>query len=74
MSVYYHKQGTPVWQCLMSEELLYVPYSLGSGLGERESFVDNLPVRIHLVIVMIRWTGLAPRAIEFPFSDSLDST
>ena len=27
---------------------------------ERESFIDNLLVRIHFIIVMIRWTGLAP--------------
>ena len=27
---------------------------------EREFFIDNLLVRIHLIIVMIRWTGLAP--------------
>ena len=27
---------------------------------EREIFIDNLLVRIHFIIVMIRWTGLAP--------------
>jgi len=27
---------------------------------EREFFSDNLLVRIHYIIVMIRWTGLAP--------------
>jgi len=27
---------------------------------EREFFIDNLLVRIHLIIVMIRRTGLAP--------------
>ena len=27
---------------------------------EREFFSDNLLVRIHFIIVMIRWTGLAP--------------
>ena len=27
---------------------------------EREFFIDNLLVRIHVIIVMIRWTGLAP--------------
>ena len=25
---------------------------------EREIFIDNLLVRIHFIIVMIRWTGL----------------
>ena len=28
---------------------------------EREFFIDNLLARIHFIIVMIRWTGLAPR-------------
>jgi len=27
---------------------------------EREFFIVNLLVRIHFIIVMIRWTGLAP--------------
>ena len=31
-------------------------------------------VRIHLIIVMIRWTGLAPWEFEFPFPGSLTST
>ena len=26
----------------------------------REFFIDNLLVRIHFIVVMIRWTGLAP--------------
>jgi len=33
---------------------------------EREFFIDNLLVRIHFIIVMIRWTGLAPWEFEFP--------
>jgi len=41
---------------------------------EREFFVDNLLVRIHFIIVMIRWTGVAPREFEFPFPGSLTST
>ena len=40
---------------------------------EREFFIDNLLVRIHVIIVMIRWTGLAPREFEFPFPGSLTS-
>jgi len=31
-------------------------------------------VRIHFIIVMIRWTGLAPWEFEFPFLGSLTST
>jgi len=34
---------------------------------EREFFRDSLLVRIHFIIVMIRWIGLAPREFEFPF-------
>ena len=42
--------------------------------GEREFFVDNLQVRIHFIMVMIRCTGLAPWVFEFPFPGSLTST
>jgi len=46
-----------------------------AGLGsEREFFIDNLLARIHFIIVMIRWTGLAPWEFEFPFPGSLTST
>jgi len=34
---------------------------------QREFFIDNLLVRILFIIVMIRWTGLAPWEFEFPF-------
>jgi len=38
----------------------------GTGrLREREFFIDNLLVRIHFIIVMIRWTGLASWEFEF---------
>ena len=36
--------------------------------------IVNLLVRIHLIIVMIRWTGLTPWDFEFPFPGSLTST
>ena len=35
-------------------------------VSEREFFIDNLLVRIHFNIVLIRWTGLAPWEFEFP--------
>ena len=35
--------------------------------SEKEFFIDNLLVRSHFIIVMIRWTGLAPWEIEYPF-------
>jgi len=34
--------------------------------GEREFFIDNLLVRIHFIVEMIRWTGLAPWEFELP--------
>ena len=43
-------------------------------LRQREFFIDNLLVRIHFIIVMIRWTGLAPWEFEFPFPGGLTST
>ena len=36
--------------------------------------VDNLLVRIHFIIVMIRWTGLAPWEFEFRLPGSFTST
>ena len=41
---------------------------------ERQFLIDHPLVRIHLFIVMIRWTGLAPWAFEFSFPGSLTST
>ena len=41
---------------------------------EREFFIDNLLVRIHFIIMIIRWTGLAPWEFGFPFPGSLTST
>ena len=40
---------------------------LSTSSGAAGVFIDNLLVRIHFIIVMIRWTGLAPREFEFPF-------
>jgi len=41
---------------------------------QKEFFIENLLVRIHCIIVMVRWTGLAPWEFEFPFPGSLTST
>ena len=38
----------------------------------REFCIDDLLVRIHLIIVMMRWTGLAPREFEFPFPTGVE--
>ena len=37
-------------------------------------FIDNLLVRNHFIILMIRWTGLASWEFEFPCPGSLTST
>ena len=42
--------------------------------GERKFFIENILVRIHFIIEVIWWTGLAPREFEFPFPGSLIST
>jgi len=41
---------------------------------EREFFIANLLVRIHFIIEMSWWTGLAPWEFEFPFPGRLLST
>ena len=41
--------------------------------GEREFLIGNLLVRIYLIIVMIRWTGLASWEFELAFPGSLTS-
>ena len=50
------------------------PSSKQATRQEREFFMDNLLVRIHYIIVMMRWAGLAPWEFEFPFPGSLTST
>ena len=36
---------------------------------ERQFFIDNRLVRIHFIIVMIRWTGLAPWEFKSPLPE-----
>ena len=45
-----------------------------AGMEEIEFDFDNLMVRIHCIIVMIRWTGHAPWEFEFLFPVSRTST
>ena len=59
------QSGVPPWSCLGAAVCLR---------EEREFFIDNLLVRIHFIIVMIRWIGLAPMEFKFPFPGSLAST
>ena len=44
--------------------------ALPPPVREREFFIDDLLVRIHFIIVMIRWTGLAPWEEPRPVSPS----
>ena len=41
---------------------------------EKEFFIDNLLVRIHFIVGMIRWAGLAQWEFELSFPSSLTST
>ena len=41
-------------------DLLGTDLPVDSSQVEREFVIDNLLVRIHFIVVMIRWTGLAP--------------
>ena len=41
---------------------------------EKEFVINNLLVRIHFIIVMIRWTGLAPWKFEFQASSHESDT
>ena len=50
------------------------PVSAEWLLYQREFVSDNLLVRIHFIIKMIWWTGLAPSEFEFPSPGSLIST
>jgi len=44
-----------------------INYAWCADHQEKEFFIDNLLVRIQFIVVMIRWTGLAPWEFEFPF-------
>jgi len=39
---------------------MHAGIAMNHTLPGREFFIDNLLVRIHFIIVMIRWIGLAP--------------
>ena len=47
---------------------------LNSLYREREFFIDNLLIRVHCIIVMIRWTGFAPWEFKFSFPGSFTCT
>ena len=47
------------------------PAVLQQAHSEKEFFIDNLLVRIYFIIVMIRWTGLAPWKFDSLFQVAL---
>ena len=55
-------------------ELMDLLEFLAEPPRENLSRVTEVTVRIHVIIVMIRWTGLAPWEVDFPFPGSLTST
>ena len=57
--------------CLLRRRLVQALFRL--ICGAREFLIGNLLVRIHFIIVMIRWTGLAPWEFESPFPGSLQA-
>ena len=56
-----------------SDPLVLGPHRREINPAEREFFIGNLLVRLHFIIVMIRWTGLAPWEFELPlrFAEAL---
>ena len=55
-------------------ESVYAAVCVGVCSIKGEFFIDNLLVRIHFCIVMMRWTGLAPWEFESSFPGSITST
>ena len=51
---------------IIERVLAQVPKTVVAIMMESEG--RKLLLRIHFIIVMIRWTGLAPWEFEFPFS------
>jgi len=68
------KGRSPAWKCRPPLGTVSPALAGDTRASEIEFFIANLLVRIHFIIVMIRWTGLAPWEFEFPFPGSLTST
>ena len=69
MSLKYEPASEPADPAALAEPRAPPPgrHLLRQGASQRQFFIDNLLVRINFIIVMIRWTGLAPWEFEFPF-------
>jgi len=63
-----------IYNCGLAGELM-AGMLMSAGEDGTIKWCDlHLLVRIHFIIVMIGWTGLAPWEVEFPFPGSLTST
>ena len=69
-----YERGTPVQRPPLSGLQIDFVNTPSVDHPEREVFIDRLLVQIHLIIVMITWTGLAPSEFEISFPGSLTST
>jgi hypothetical protein len=58
--------GCREWRSMRSASAAPLP----APPAEREFFIDYLLVRVHFIIEMIWWTGLAPWEFEPPFPQS----
>ena len=72
-----HMPWRPCWYCTATQASLSASSNTGRRcqeitrqLRKREVFIGNLLVRIHFIIVMIRWIGRAPWEFEFPQTPS----
>ena len=73
--------GSLITTFLVFQVALYLPSCERKLLGledsvdpvEGEFFIDDLLVRIHFIIVMTRWTGLAPWVLNLPSPGNLTS-
>ena len=76
---YSYERGTPVTPQPENARKALQPGSLSAHPAtfeymfdpDREFFIDNLLVRLHFIIEMMWWTGLASWEFEFPFPGSL---
>ena len=69
-----YEQGNPVHVLLNVTSACAIGARSPEGERERDFVINNLLVRIHFIIEMIWWTGIAPWELQFPSPGSLTST
>ena len=72
----HHRKGTSLMRKRLSPSTTIDPQAqivcmMDTRRDGRQFFIDNLLARIHFIIEIIWWTGLAPWEFEFPFPGSL---